>query len=102
MCEYQCLFSHHTNCEKACCQGDLCNEVSFGGYKGTTGKPALSSTKKYTPNPTTPPRSDSTKSSQSTRNPTVTQTTTDAPVTTHKVSTTEGGPLVGGPPSKLS
>ncbi|CAB3981709.1 Hypothetical predicted protein [Paramuricea clavata] len=100
MCEYQCLFSHHTNCEKACCHGDLCNEVSFGGYKGTTGKPALSSTKKYTQNPTTPPRSDSTKGSQSTRNPTVTQTTTDAPVTTHKVSTAEGGPLVGGPPTR--
>ena len=121
MCEYQCLFSHHKNCQKTCCHGDLCNDVSFGEDEEISVMPELSSTTKdpvITRIPKTTPKSDPTKRSQSTRNPTITQTTsftkgsrstrnpteakmtTSVPVTTNKVPTTEET-LVGGPPSKL-
>jgi hypothetical protein len=86
MCEYQCLFSHHTNCQRTCCQGDLCNDVDFGEYVGTSEKPEISrTTKDPDTTPNTTPKDD--KSSRSTHNPTLTQTTTDAPVTTQNPTT---------------
>ena len=125
MCEYECLFSHHENCHKKCCYGDLCNDASMGI------EPGVSSTS--TQNPKTRP--DPTEDSESTRDPIVTtktpiittilhvkttktpikttkppikttkapiktSKTTKTPVNTDKVSTTHQ-PLVGGPPSKM-
>ena len=98
ICNYQCLFSHHTNCQRTCCHGDLCNVVSFGKYIGTS---SITKDPITTQNPNTTPKDDPTESSKSTydptvsqtttsapSNPTLTQTTTDAPVTTHNPSTT--------------
>ncbi|XP_028394100.1 uncharacterized protein LOC114518322 [Dendronephthya gigantea] len=102
MCEYQCLFSHHTNCEKQCCNGDLCNDFKFGRYVGTSERPRVTSNVPVTTqSPITTPRKDPTTSSQSTRYPTVTLTTTNPPVTTHKLSNTEE-PLIGGPPDPIT
>lgn len=77
MCEYSCLFSHHTNCQKSCCQGDLCNDANFGPYEVTTGKPQQASTATTPDTPHNP-----------TTTPIITENPTTTPVTPHNPTTT--------------
>ena len=104
MCEYQCLFYYHTNCQKACCQGDLCNDVNFGTYEVTTGKPQQASTITTTdtpPNPTTTPiiSQHPTIIPNTPHNPTTTpiisQNPTTTPVITQNPLTPRSDPIEG-------
>ena len=84
ICEYSCLFSHHTNCEKLCCQGDLCNDANFGPYEITTGKPqqvSTTTTPDTSHNPNTTPHNP-------TKTPFISENPTTTPVTSHNPTTT--------------